>query len=108
MMRRARAAFVYDTLPVLECLRGSTIPEDEIKECIRSFLEYQLFKVAGFNLVWTIPERHIPGPYHRYLDWKISPADITRLFDVTLIPADLRQDECYLYLRDESALIAYF
>lgn len=108
MTRQAKASYIFDVSFILEKLLETDIDRQQVDHCLRAFLEYKLFKLAGFNVVWTLAPYARDNAYVRFLEWKVRDGDILDAFYIDFVKPELRPDECYLFLRGSTALIAYY
>lgn len=112
MLREAHAAYLYDIQEILDCFRYDRIKDPDDHLVIGAFVEKQLFDVCGFNVVRTFGGSFrsslLHSPFSAYLKWKIPDTLFWNLFPLNEIPRHLRPQECYVYIRDSSVLIAYY
>ena len=108
MPRRARAAFLYDIRELRDMFQFEDLDDLDEQHVVQAFLERILFESCGFNVVRTVSDFYCRAPYQRYLEWKICPRRVANIFDPSIVPMYLRCEECYVYVRKDTVLIAYF
>lgn len=108
MPRKAVAAFIYDLNEVKKRITEIDDDSHEFKIVFHHYMERVLFRHAGFNVVRSIIDTELTNSYRRYMDRKISPSLIYRMFDLRYIPHHLQSAECHIFINDDAVLIAYF
>lgn len=108
MSRKARAAFLFDIREIWDVSKCDRLDGDIRQSVMQAFLERMLFEVCGFNVVRVVSDFYYRTPEQRYLEWKVPARLVANIFDPCIVPHYLRCEECYVYLRNDTVLIAYF